>query len=102
MYIVNLLWTDRINRSLIKQIINIVVVNFKVRHKHCIAVVFIHLKTNQSGHFLKRVVLFSICCLINCIFDRNKQSAMPGAAYFRKIEWFTEDHYICGELFMEF
>ncbi|CAH3172655.1 unnamed protein product, partial [Porites lobata] len=33
--------------------------------------------------------------------ERNKEQA-PGAAYFRKIESFMEDHYIRGELFMEF
>ena len=55
MYIVNLLWTDGINRSVIKQIINIVVVNFKVRHKHCIAIVLIHLKTNQLHFFDKYI-----------------------------------------------
>ena len=33
--------------------------------------------------------------------ERNK-AEVPGAAYFRKIESFVEDHYIRGELFMEF
>ena len=32
---------------------------------------------------------------------RNKLE-FPGAVYFRKIESFMEDNYICGELFMEF
>lgn len=32
---------------------------------------------------------------------RNK-TQVPGAAYFRKIESFDEDHYVRGELFMEF
>ena len=41
---VNLLWTNGIHRSLIKQIINVVVVYFKVWHKHCIAVILIHLQ----------------------------------------------------------
>ncbi|CAH3033710.1 unnamed protein product, partial [Porites lobata] len=33
--------------------------------------------------------------------ERNKEQ-VPGGAYFRKIESFMEDHYIRGELFMEF
>ena len=33
--------------------------------------------------------------------ERNK-AQVPGAAYFRKIESFMEDHYNRGELFMEF
>ena len=32
---------------------------------------------------------------------RNKME-FPGAVYFRKIESFMEDNYICGELFVEY
>jgi len=34
--------------------------------------------------------------------SENSKAEIPGAAYFRKIESFIEDHYVRGELFFEF
>ena len=54
----HLLWTDGINRSLIKQVINIVVINFKIWNKHCITVVLIHLEITSCNRDWSHTIMY--------------------------------------------